>query len=64
MLKGKVGVAEHLGSDTFIHVAVVGSDLITVRTEGEIDLKHGDTVYLSADEDRIYRFAEDGRAIQ
>jgi multiple sugar transport system ATP-binding protein len=64
MLKGKVGVAEHLGSDTFIHVAVEGSDLITVRTEGEIDLKHGDTVYLSADEDRIYRFAEDGRTIQ
>jgi len=64
MLKGKVGVAEHLGSDTFFHVAVEGEDLVTVRTEGEMDVKHGDTVYLSAEEDRIHRFAEDGRTIQ
>jgi len=64
MLKGKVGVAEHLGSDTFFHVAVDGEDLLTVRTEGEFDIKHGDTVYLSAEEDRIHRFAEDGRTIQ
>jgi len=64
MLKGKVGVAEHLGSDTFLHVAVEGEDLLTVRQEGEIDIKHGDTVYLSAEEDRIHRFAEDGRTIR
>ena len=34
--KGKVGVAEHLGSDTFLHVNVDGLGLMTVRAEGEM----------------------------
>ena len=35
--KGRVGVAEHLGSDTFLHVHVDGVGLQTVRTDGEND---------------------------
>ena len=62
--KGTIGVAEHLGSDTFFHVAVEGGNHLTIRTEGEMDLKHGDAVFASADEERIHRFAEDGRTIQ
>jgi multiple sugar transport system ATP-binding protein len=62
--KGTVGVAEHLGSDTYLYVTVEHGDHLTVRAEGEVGLRHGDTVYVSADREKIYRFDEDGRAIR
>ncbi len=55
--KGRVGVAEHLGSDTFIHVHDTGlMDMMTVRINGDIDARHGDTIYLSPQVDQIHRF--------
>jgi multiple sugar transport system ATP-binding protein len=62
--KGTVGVAEHLGSDTFLHVNVDGLGLMTVRAEGEKQLHHGDVVWLTPDPSRIYRFDKDGRSIK
>ncbi|MEN0087579.1 MAG: sugar ABC transporter ATP-binding protein, partial [Pseudomonadota bacterium] len=59
--KGTVGVAEHLGSDTFFHIH--GTELaetITVRASGEIELRHGDDIYLTPREDRIHKFGADG----
>ena len=35
--KGVVSVAEHLGSDTFLHVRVDGGETMTARAEGEIE---------------------------
>ena len=61
--KGKVGVAEQLGSDTFLHVHVEGLDLITVRTDGDQTFNHGDDVYLTPDPTRIYKFDAAGKAI-
>ncbi|HEV7293652.1 MAG TPA: ABC transporter ATP-binding protein [Devosia sp.] len=61
--KGTVGVAEQLGSDTFLHVHVEGHDLMTVRTDGDQTFKHGDAVYLTPDPARIYRFDAAGQAI-
>ena len=62
--KGTVGVAEHLGSDTFFHVHVEGSpDPMTIRAGGEVNMHHGDTVYLTPDADRIHRFDEAGLRI-
>lgn len=61
---GKVGVAEHLGSDTFLHVHVDGSGLQTVRTEGENDYRPGDEVWLTPDPARIYRFDRAGLALR
>ena len=59
--KGRVGVSEHLGSDTFLHVLETGlADSITVRVDGEFGVKHGDTVWLSPQEDKIHRFGEKG----
>ncbi|SOH92258.1 multiple sugar transport system ATP-binding protein [Monaibacterium marinum] len=61
MWKGRVGVSEHLGSDTFLHVHDTGlTDLITVRVSGEMAVHHGDTIYLSPDMDKLHRFGADG----
>ena len=59
--KGRVGVAEHLGSDTFIHVHDTGvADMVTVRVSGDIAVKHGDTVYLTPQVDQIHKFDAQG----
>lgn len=60
--KGKVGVSEHLGSDTFLRVHVDGMEMLTVRAAGDVDLHHGDDVYLTPDMDRLHRFDKDGLA--
>ena len=61
--KGRVGLSEHLGSDTFLHVHDTGlSETVTVRTDGEFDLHHGDTVYLTPQPDKIHRF--DGQGLR
>jgi multiple sugar transport system ATP-binding protein len=61
--KGRVGVAEHLGSDTFLHVHVEGAGLMTVRAGGEQNISHGDEVWISPDPARIYRFDNAGLAL-
>jgi multiple sugar transport system ATP-binding protein len=63
--KGVVGVSEHLGSDTFLRVNVDGvDDGLVVRAEGDVALYHGDTVYLSPENDsRIYKFDQNGQAV-
>ena len=59
--QGRVGVAEHLGSDTFIHVHDTGlADLITVRITGDISVTHGDTIFLTPQVDKIHKFDADG----
>ena len=61
--KGTVGVSEHLGSDTFLRVNVKGHEPLTVRADGEVDLYHGDTVYLSPSASKLYRFDAAGLAL-
>ena len=60
--EGTVGVAEHLGSDTFLHVNVAGIGLVTARADGDFDLEHGQRVFLTPNEARIHRFDEKGIA--
>lgn len=62
--RGRVGVSEHLGSDTFFYVEETGlADTITVRAGGDIDLHHGDTVFLTPDPAQIHTFDEQGLRI-
>jgi multiple sugar transport system ATP-binding protein len=61
--KGKVGVAEQLGSDTFLHVHVENLGLMTIRTDGDQSFSHGDEIYLTPDPARIYRFDAAGLGI-
>lgn len=63
--KGVVGVAEHLGSDTFIHVHDTGlADMVTVRISGDIEAKHGDTIYLTPQPNQIHKFDAMGLRIE
>nr|RDS94379.1 ABC transporter ATP-binding protein [Cereibacter sphaeroides f. sp. denitrificans] len=61
--QGEVGVSEHLGSDTFLHVHVAGMPTLTVRTGGEFGVHHGDRVWLTPQADKIHRFGADGKAL-
>ncbi|OCX65703.1 sugar ABC transporter ATP-binding protein [Thioclava sp. SK-1] len=59
--QGRIGVAEHLGSDTYFHVHDTGlAETITVRASGEVALRHGDTVFLTPQADKIHRFNNEG----
>ncbi|WP_137155038.1 ABC transporter ATP-binding protein [Rhizobium sp. FKL33] len=62
--KGKVGVTEHLGSDTFLHIHTEKAGSLTVRADGDTTFRHGHEVYLSPDERRIHRFNDKGMAIR
>ncbi|WP_372838187.1 ABC transporter ATP-binding protein [Phaeovulum sp.] len=59
--QGVVGVAEHLGSDTFLHVHGTGlAETLTVRATGEVAVRHGDEVKLKPRADQIHRFDTSG----
>ena len=60
---GVVSVAEHVGSDTFLYVAVPEIGDITVRAVGELALKPGERVFLTPDSTHIHRFDRDGKVI-
>ena len=62
--RGAVGVAEHLGSDTFFHVTVEGVGALTVRAPGEVEFAYGDTVYVTPESDKVYAFDEEGKVLQ
>ncbi|MBC7311124.1 MAG: ABC transporter ATP-binding protein, partial [Rhizobium sp.] len=61
--KGTVTVAEHLGSDTFLHIAVDGIGQVTARADGEFAARHGDTVFVTPDSARIHRFDDKGLSL-
>jgi multiple sugar transport system ATP-binding protein len=61
--QGRVTVAEHLGSDTFLHIEADGIGAITARGTGDFPARAGDTVYLTPDKSRIHRFDGNGLAI-
>jgi len=62
--QGTVGLSEHLGSDTFFHVTMPGlTEPLTVRADGEVNLHHGDTIFLTPDETRVHKFDSAGNRI-
>ncbi|HEU0221294.1 MAG TPA: TOBE domain-containing protein, partial [Paracoccaceae bacterium] len=62
--QGTVGVAEHLGSDTFLHVHVDEIGTVTARASGEVGFSHGDRVWLTPNAERIHRFDAAGKALR
>jgi len=61
--RGTIGVAEHLGSDTYLYVDCGEAGTLTARVVGELGLREGDQVTLKPDPRRIHRFDADGRAL-
>ncbi len=63
--QGTVGVAEHLGSDTFFHVHDTGlAETLTVRAPGEVSYRHGDKIHLQPREDVVHKFDAEGLRIE
>lgn len=64
--QGRVGVAEHLGSDTFFHIhdTGLGDEPLTVRAPGEVNFSHGDRIQLSPRADQFHKFGPDGLRIE
>jgi len=60
---GKVMVAEHLGSDTFLYVDAGPIGTLTARSIGEMGVTTGDQITLTPDPARIHRFDDAGNTI-
>ena len=60
---GTVIVAEHLGSDTLVHVNVERLGKVTARAFGDWSCKAGDEVFLTPDVEHVHLFDERGDAI-
>jgi multiple sugar transport system ATP-binding protein len=60
---GTVSIAEHLGSDTILHVSVEGVGIVKARVEGEFGLRHGQKAHLTPDPTKIHRFDPNGNTM-
>lgn len=59
--EGVVGVSEHLGSDTFLHVQCPAFEQpLTVRVNGEMAFNYGDRVFLTPDAKQLHFFDANG----
>ncbi len=61
--EGVVGMAEHLGADSFFHVSLSNGSHLNVRAPGEAEFKHGDRIFVTPQATKIYRFDDQGKAI-
>ena len=62
--QGTVGVAEHLGSDTFYHIQMDGlTKPLTVRAPGHVELQYRDKIFITPDDTNMHRFDADGQRI-
>ena len=62
-IRATIRIAEHLGSDTFIHVESNELGALTVRATGDVEAAPGTALSLSLDPARVHRFDEMGQAI-
>ncbi len=58
-----VRLAEHLGSDTFVHAEADGIGPLTLRLEGEAPLKADQKIFVTPREANLHKFDKDGRRI-
>ena len=61
--RGTVGIAEHLGSDTFVHVQTESVGALLVRAPGDFAAHYGACVYVTPDDESIHRFDQHGVAM-
>ncbi|MCV6591569.1 MAG: sn-glycerol-3-phosphate ABC transporter ATP-binding protein UgpC [Silicimonas sp.] len=63
VMDGTVDVLEYLGADTFLIVDCGAAGSVTVRTDGDTDVKEGARIGLIAPEERLHFFDEAGQAL-
>lgn len=61
--RARIRVAEHLGSDTFVHADAEGIGPLTIRLSGEAPLGPGDSIFVTPREAHVHRFDKDGKRI-
>lgn len=61
--RGKVGVVEHLGSESFLHVNLNDGTALTVKASGDCDIQYGDEISLTASDDKMFYFDSAGMNI-
>ena len=59
--QASVRVAEHLGSDTFLHAESDAVGTLTIRLAGEAPIAPGDTIFVTPRPAHVHRFDQDGR---
>ncbi|WP_374831223.1 ABC transporter ATP-binding protein [Paenochrobactrum pullorum] len=59
---GTVTVAEHMGSDTYLHVQTKHG-VINVRVDGSFTARNGDQVFLTPDQTQLHHFDSEGLAL-
>jgi multiple sugar transport system ATP-binding protein len=59
-ITGTVKLAEHLGSDTFLHIDVPKSGILNVRVAGQHEAGPGSPISLKFDPAKMHRFDEKG----
>ena len=61
--RAQVRLAEHLGSDTFVHAESDIGGALTIRLAGEAPLAPGDMIFVTPREAHVHRFDPNGRRI-
>jgi len=59
--RAAVRVAEHLGSDTYLHAESETVGPLTIRLAGEAPIAPGDRIFVTPRPAHVHRFGEDGR---
>ncbi len=62
-ITGSVQLAEHLGSETILHVGIAGGEVVLARADGLSMARHGDTVALGIVPEACHLFSLDGQAL-
>ncbi|MGN6536864.1 MAG: ABC transporter ATP-binding protein [Mesorhizobium sp.] len=60
---GKVVLAEHLGSDTILHIEADGIGRFVARAGGDVGVKAGERLFLSPQPGRLHRFDQNGQVM-
>ncbi len=62
-VNGVIGVAEHLGGDSYLYVDIENVGTVVVRAAGDCGLKDGDRVHLRFREEHVHLFGASEKAL-
>ena len=63
MLVGEVQIAEHLGGETFLYIALHSGEIVVVEVQGQIVARSGERVGVDFDTASCHVFAADGKVL-